>query len=594
MDARVNGGLGLVIAVAIGLGCAGRSQRVGGDDEAAGAMGGVGAAGGVGGASVSTGGSTPGGGGSGGTISVGGGAIHAGGSAGDGLGATGGAAVAGFAGVSFGEGGSAAGPPLTEPILFESGSLRLSKRAYRRTLAELLGLAPDDTLARERLTLEAGRDPKVGAPAIPELTAIAISAVDAMDETALWEVLGCVDAGRDCAEKISEEFAPRAFRRPLEPAEREDVLAAYDAVISASPVKETVKYVLSSPNAHWIRAVGTANEFGAITLDDYEVASILSYGLTNLPPDELLRFAADAGELRDPLRRREEAHRLLQSAEGRLAFQEFIRDWFRIRDAGDLWFYADDPGLADAMLLETDRFITVATYEDGAPVSELLAAPWSMLSAELVEHYGIITSSASALVDLSATRRRGIVHHGSFLASRSYEEHAGLIGRSVAVLTLLCEPLVEPPIEVPPIPAPSTGTYRERLSEATANPACQSCHHVLDPIAFSFGKFDGYGALVELDNGAPIDSTGAVETFDGLSFTFEDSADLAEQIAHHPRFRECFNRRLATSFVGATELHPAATSYLEFHVSDGEVRSMIEDLLVWAESEHFVRRAPVP
>jgi hypothetical protein len=594
MGARVNGAFGLILAGAVAAACAGRSQRSEGDDGGEGANDGAAGSGGVAGTSTSAGGNTGVAGSTvgttGGTISTGGGAIGAGGNAGVPIGGTSG--MPGVAGSAAG-GGSAGAPPLGEPTWFVSGSLPLSKRAFQRTVAQLLGLAPDETLPRERLRLVPSIDANVDAPQNVELTEIARREVNAMDELALRDVLGCVDFSRACGEKIATDFAPRAFRRPLTQRESEVVLEVFDAVVSASPLKETVIAVLSLAPAQWLRAVGTRDELGAFRLDDYEMASILSYGLTGLSPDEQLRAVAAAGELRDPLRRREEAERLLATFEGLETYTDFIGDWFRIKEPEDFWFYDQNPGLADAMELETALFIETATFDEAAPVSELLSAPWSILSATLIEHYGITTSDASARVDLSATRRRGVLHHGSFLASHSYQEQGGLIARSVATLKLLCEKVPEPPVEVPPIPPPEPGrTYRDRLSQATASAACQGCHSSLDPVAFSFGKFDGYGAFVELDEGVPIDAAGTVQTFDGSTFSFVDSADLAEQIGVHPRFTECFNRNLVGAFVGEAIDHPAMTDYVERFAADGAVRSMVESVLAWVESEHFVRRHP--
>lgn len=590
MGARVNGALVLMTAIALGVGCAGRSERHVGDDDGAGASGAVGGAGGVAGAS-----SGAGGGGSGGTLSTGSGAINAGGNSGAGVSGAGGSAGTGVADTSFGEGGAAAGPPLTAPIWFQSGSLALSRRAYQRTIAQLLGLPFDETLPRERMTLEPGTDPMVSADPRPELSDMARAAVEAMDEPALLDVLGCADSSRECAETIAEEFAPRAFRRALEMSEIDAVLAVFDAAaaeMDSSAVKATVISVLSSPNAQWIRAIGSWDEHGSRWLHDYELASLLSYGLTGLPPDEPLWEVMMSGRLGNSQRRREQAERLLRTRDGGLTYQDLIRDWFRIRDPKDLWFYATDPGLAEAMDVETRTFIDIATFNDEAPVSELLDARWSPLSAELVGHYGIMTSSASAIVDLSATRRRGLLHQGSFLASRSYAEQGGLIARSIATLGLLCEVMPEPPAEVPPVPNPSSGTYRERLSQSTATAGCQTCHRVLDPVAFSFGKFDGYGRYVELENGVPIDSAGSVSTFEGESFTFTDSAELAEQLAVNPKFVECFNRHVLVSVAGAPLMDAAATDYVARIVSDGSVPSMIETVLAWVESDYFVMRRP--
>lgn len=589
MGAQVNGVLGLSIAFAIAVGCGGRSQRIGGDDdEGHAANGGDGRGGSV---AAGTGGES----GVGGTISTGGGAVPAGGAAGVSAG-TGGFAGAGNA-AGAGGSGAAGAPPLGEPLWFASGSLPLSRRAYQRTIARLLGLAYDETLPRERMMLQPGVDPKKDALELQELTEIAQAAVNEIEEQALLEVLTCADDSRACGESIVSEFAPRAWRRPLDQSEREGLLAVFDSAAlepETSPVKLTVLSVLRSANAQWLRAVGTADERGALLLDDYEIAGLMSYGFTGLPPDDHLRLAAESGQLRDPSLRRAEAERLFQTPEGIVTYRDFVRDWFRIDDAASLWFYEEEPELAEAFQLETNRFIEAATFEDRAPVSELLSASWSMLPIELIQHYGIMTMSASPRVDLSATRRRGILHHGSFLTSQAQAEAPRLIRRSMTTLSLLCVIMQEPPVDLPPVLAEPGKTYRETLSQNTAQPVCFGCHAMLDPIAFAFGKFDNRGAFVEFEGDLPIDSTGSVDLSDGLTFTFDDSADLALQLAAEPRLAECFNRNAVRSFVGVGLEEPAMTDYVRRFASDGAVFSMFDTLLSWAESEHFVRRAPVP
>jgi hypothetical protein len=494
-------------------------------------------------------------------------------------------------------GGEGGVPPLGEPKWLPQGSLALSKHLYRRTLSALLGLPFTDDYAREQSILDAGLDPKVDAPASELLAEIARVEVSNMGEGALIEALGCDDESIACATIVATTFAPRAFRRPLTQAEQQEIIDVYAMhpaeLVDPPPLTETVLHVLLSPHTQWIRAMGTPNELGEITLDDFEIASLLSYGITALPPDDELMAAAAAGALRSPDSRRAQAERLMRQADGRATYQAFIRDWFRIRDAADLWLYQAEPDLAESMLLETNRFIEAATYEYGAPASELLLAAWSMLDANMVQHYELEPDSAAAAVDISDTRRRGLLGHASFLSSLAYGQSTGLIARSVATLRLLCEDLPEPPLEVPPVPTPEpSSTYREALSQATANPGCRGCHAVLDPVAFSFGKFDGRGVFSEFEGSLPIDSTGTVSTFDGATFSFVDSADLAEQMALHPNFAECFDRNLVAASTGANLRHEAVSDYVQRAAADDTVPSMLETVLRWAESEHFVRRAP--
>jgi len=104
---------------------------------------------------------------------------------------------------------------------------------------------------------------------------------------------------------------------------------------------------------------------------------------------------------------------------------------------------------------------------------------------------------------------------------------------------LLCGVMPAPPPNVPKLPPVSPGlTTRERLSQHDADPACHSCHRLMDPIGFGFEKFDGAGLFRTSESGQPIDDSGEIEDAD-VAGPFTGAAELGEKLSQSLFVQKC-------------------------------------------------------
>ena len=132
-----------------------------------------------------------------------------------------------------------------------------------------------------------------------------------------------------------------------------------------------------------------------------------------------------------------------------------------------------------------------------------------------------------------------------------------------------------PPANVPAFVVPDAGsgeTVRESLDQHANNPACSSCHNVIDPIGYTFENFDATGAYRTTDNGSPIDATGTLDgqtinattgqvTYNGASVN--GAAAMAAAVVADPRFPQNIVKQLLTYGVGRTFDTAAALGYVE-------------------------------
>jgi hypothetical protein len=182
-----------------------------------------------------------------------------------------------------------------------------------------------------------------------------------------------------------------------------------------------------------------------------------------------------------------------------------------------------DATLAQAMKRETELFFENLIREDGS-VLELLTADYTFVNERLAKHYGVpnVTGAEFRRVALEGVNanRRGILGQGSILTLTSVANRTSPVQRGKWVMeVLLGSPPPPPPPNVPALEETSAIaqdrvlTTRERMEEHRKNPACTSCHAVIDPIGLALENFDVTGAWRTKDGGAPVDASG--ELYDG-------------------------------------------------------------------------------
>jgi hypothetical protein len=206
------------------------------------------------------------------------------------------------------------------------------------------------------------------------------------------------------------------------------------------------------------------------------------------------------------------------------------------------------------MQRETEVFFDHLVRND-RPVLELLTADYSFVNERVARHYGIpgVAGPNFRRVSLPA-ERRGLLGQGSILALTSNSDRTSPVQRGKWVMeVLLGSPPPPPPPNVPSLDeTKATGdgkflSVRERMEEHRKNPACNSCHRVIDPLGLALENFDVTGAWRIKDNEVPIDSAG--ELYDGTKMAGPDGLRGA-MLKNKEIFLQTFTENLTTYALG--------------------------------------------
>jgi hypothetical protein len=220
----------------------------------------------------------------------------------------------------------------------------------------------------------------------------------------------------------------------------------------------------------------------------------------------------------------------------------FTSQWLHLRNltsiTPDKRLFPDfDENLRQSFRRETELFVESILREDRS-VLDLLRANYTFLNERLAKHYGVphVYGSRFRRVTFDAGGTRGgLLRHGSILAVTSYATRTSPVIRGKWILdNILGVPPPPPPPDIPDLEAAKIAgrelPMRERLAQHRANPACASCHKLMDPIGFALENYDAIGRFRTAEAGGPIDTAG--ELWDGTPF--DGVADLQEALLLRP------------------------------------------------------------
>ena len=340
---------------------------------------------------------------------------------------------------------------------------------------------------------------------------------------------------RACAREIVTRLATRAYRRPLTDANVAALMGLYDAGAEVEDfeggVRTALEGILASP--HFIFRIeepvasggprdGASN---AYPIGDHDLAARLSFFLWGSGPDEELMAVAREGRLADRTVLESQVRRMLHDPRSAALSTRFAGQWLRLQDLEkiqpDVRVNPDfDEPLKRAMLTETETFFDHLVREDGS-IMELYTADYTFVNERLARHYGIpdIAGDRFRRVRHLNDERRGLLGQGSILTLTSHAGRTSPVLRGKWVMEVfLGTPPPPPPPDVPELEEEAVEdgrflTVRERLEMHAANPMCNSCHRMIDPIGLALENFDVTGAWRIKDQGVPIDA--ASDFYDG-------------------------------------------------------------------------------
>jgi hypothetical protein len=368
-----------------------------------------------------------------------------------------------------------------------------------------------------------------------------------------------------CAKDIIGRLASQAYRGTLSEQEAADLMRFYEQGRATGDFENGVRLalqaILASPR-FLVRFEESpkAPVRQPYRVTDIDLASRLSFFLWGAVPDAELVKVAMSGTLKTPAVLEKQVRRMLADRRSEALATRFASQWLRLQDLDkiipDYLLYPDyDEGLGRSLKRETQLFFDSIVREDRS-VLDLLTADYTFVNERVARHYGIpnVTGPGFRRVQLLDETRRGLLGQGSILTLTSNGDRTSPVMRGKWIMeVLLGSPPPPPPPNVPeldevkPVGGAKFLSVRERMEEHRKNPACNSCHRVIDPLGLALENFDVTGAWRIKDNEVPVDANG--DLYDGTKMA--GPAGLrAALVKHKDAFLLSFTESLMTYGLG--------------------------------------------
>lgn len=320
----------------------------------------------------------------------------------------------------------------------------------------------------------------------------------------------------ELSREVIERLLPRAYRRPVQPEEVEQIVAVIQDGLDRHGMNYTeamrfgLQAVLCTSKFLYIAEPGLAGERPR-PLNDFELASRLSYYLWSTMPDEELFALAEQGKLSEPDVLRAQVTRMLDDPRSRQFVESFGGQWLNVELYGSVEpanQYRDyDKELEESSKEEALGFFAEILGSD-LPITNFLDSDFVMINERLARHYGIRGVEGDEIRKVPITR----------------QNHRGGIFGMAGLMTLLADGTRTLPVrraawimenvfnDPPPPPPPNAGevqpntsganlTVRQRLDLHRNEPTCASCHTQLDPYGLALENYDAIGAWRVKANG---------------------------------------------------------------------------------------------
>lgn len=497
----------------------------------------------------------------------------------------------------------------------------LTRYEYDNTIRDLLGAAPIAAAFPPENLAHGFENAAYVHVASPRLLRAWLEAAEVVAQEAVTQRLSSLltcEPGRAgataCVRAFVSEFGARAFRRPLDETERAIFEALGEQALEALGYEQAIALVLEamlqSPQFLYRMELQDAAPGGQlVALDDWELASRLSYFLWSSMPDEALFAAASRGELSDPVQLEAHARRMLEDPRALGTVRAFYRQWLDLRildssvkDATQYpqWRVEHNEAWAESVL----RFVEHVYGPQGqGTVAELMSSPLVFLPPELAPLYGISSPQPGLTGYLfDPGERAGLLTQPGVLAVLANPDQSSPIFRGVFVREkLLCQPIKSPPADLaiePPDPDP-TATTRERFRQHTESEACASCHVLIDPIGFGLEDFDGIGAWRSVENGLPVDASGYLSGVPAeLEGEFVGAVELAQRLAGSETLGDClaetwFRFALGRSW-GNDDACSAFGAQARLREHRGDLRELLVSIVTSDSFRYRRTQSPIP
>jgi hypothetical protein len=418
---------------------------------------------------------------------------------------------------------------------------------------------------------------------------------------ALFRLAGTKADAPDRAEKLkafSLRFAQMAYRRPLTDEQKADLAAIYAAGVAPEvAAKRAFIFTLSNPSFLYP---------GIGAQDDYAVASRLALSLWDSVPDAPLLNAAAAGQLKTPDQVRAQARRMMKDPRAKSKLRDFLHHWLHVEEGAEIAkdqkeYPGFDQGVVMDLRTSLDLFAESIVWSEKSDYRQLLLSDIILMNERLAKFYGQKVEAGAGFqpVKMDADQRGGVLTHPFVLATFSYTKSSSPIHRGVFVTRNILGRMLKPPpmaIAFMDDKFDPSFTMREKVTELTSKPACMSCHVTINPLGFSFERFDAVGRVRTTDNKKPVDPTSDYTTSDGNVIKLTGARDVAIHAAESLSGQTGFVRNLFQEMVKqppaaySPELLGQLTS--QFRADGFHVRNLAVEVAVVAALRPAVAAAP--
>jgi len=364
-----------------------------------------------------------------------------------------------------------------------------------------------------------------------------------------------------CVEDFLARFGRRAWRRPLTDDEI-DGLAGVIALVATDSgdfelgLQYGISALLQSPNFLY-RIENGEPQGGERILDDWELATRLSFLLWNTIPDDTLLDAAAAGELSTTKGLRQHAKRMMDDPRYRDGVRALFSDILELYELehlnkDPLVFTHASADLGPNAREETLLGLEALIVDEDRDFRQWMTTQRTFINRSLAALYGVPAPTAEGFGEIfldAEDGRRGLLGQASVLSLHSHSGSSSATLRGAFVLsTLLCKSIPPPPADVDtmiPEADAESPTLRLRLLSHQEDPVCATCHIPLDGVGLGLENFDGVGRWRDTENGSTIDPSGFID-----QDPFDNAWEMGERVAENPDFSKCMVRHLYSYTTG--------------------------------------------
>lgn len=417
-----------------------------------------------------------------------------------------------------------------------------------------------------------------------------------------------------CVRTTIDTLTEELYRGPAPAEHRQGLVALFDEARAATDtdraIQTVVQAMLTSPRFLFRQELGHPLDDGTgAELSSFEIASALSYTLTDGPPDEELRAAAKDDALRSPEQIEAHARRLLamqgDEPTGMVAFvreMAGIQDFALLRKDPEAFPEFDEPTQV-AVLADFEATVGALLGSDEPTLERLLLSREFVVSPPTAQLLGWDDppqyDADAGLVEIDELGRQGLLTHPAILGTYAHESENNPVARGHLVSDMLLCIAVPPPPDDVSFPdleeVQGNETLRQTLERIHSVGTCAGCHNVMDPYGWPFEVFDAVGRRRDTDNGLPIDDSSTIVVPDEFDGPVQDVSEMLDIIAGSSIAHVCVSREIFKYVVGVgdeLEGYSCITEELATpFVEDGDVPSQFVRLLT---SPWFLERSMEP